>query len=53
MKLCWRCDKPIAKGDAYTPHDIPAPTGAGTTVFLHVKPCKRVPTQTTQNPVRH
>jgi hypothetical protein len=51
--FCARCDKPIRPGQPYKPYDIMSPTGPGTTVYLHVKPCTPVPTQTTQASIRH
>ncbi|WP_328436846.1 hypothetical protein OHA71_06280 [Streptomyces sp. NBC_00444] len=44
--MCARCDQPIKPGQPYETHDIPRPTGAGATVFLHKRLCPRPPTQT-------
>ena len=51
--ICGRCDKTIERGEPYTSHDMPSPSGAGDTVFRHVVLCKRAPIQTTQASVRH
>ncbi|MCZ4515406.1 hypothetical protein O3Q52_46300 [Streptomyces sp. ActVer] len=53
MKICGRCDQSIQGRQKYTTHDIPSPSGPGATVYLHVAPCKRVPTQTTQDSLYH
>ena len=44
--MCARCDKTIRAGEPYTHHDIEAASGPGATVHIHVKACKRKPTQT-------
>lgn len=44
--MCARCDQPIRDGEDWEPYDNMSPTGAGSTVFLHKKLCKRPPTQT-------
>lgn len=41
--LCGHCDKPILELEAYTTHDIPSPSGPGTTVHRHVFPCRPDP----------
>jgi hypothetical protein len=48
--ICARCQERIKAGEKYTKHDNPGASAAGSVVFLHVKPCKRPPTQT--SPVR-
>ena len=42
MKFCGRCDKPIRDGEQYTTHDIPSPSGAGATIYLHAQQCERI-----------
>jgi hypothetical protein len=51
--ICGRCDEPIRRGQLYTKYDIPGASLGGATVYRHVKRCKRVPTQVTQQSVRH
>lgn len=51
--ICGRCDRSIHKDEPYSVHDMPSPTGPGTTVYRHVDPCKKVPTQTSQVSLRH
>ncbi|MYV48585.1 hypothetical protein [Streptomyces sp. SID2888] len=46
MRLCDRCGKRITPDEDYRPYDIPAGSGAGITVFLHVRPCRRAQLQT-------
>jgi hypothetical protein len=47
VKICVSCDKPMRDEDT---RDVPkmSPSGAGTTLFIHIHtaPCKPVPTQT-------
>lgn len=43
--ICARCDKPIPDGQA-VPVDMPRPTGAGVTLHVHKRLCKKVLTQT-------
>ena len=42
---CDRCGMPILSGEAYDTHEVDQLTGAGATVRLHAKLCKRPPTQ--------
>ena len=51
--FCARCDQPIRPDQPYEKRDIPSPSGAGATVYLHAKLCQRVPTQSTQASIRH
>ena len=53
MKICGRCDQSIRDGEKYTTHPVPGATYGGGTVYLHVDPCKQVPTQTSQVSIRH
>lgn len=52
MKICNCCDKPIKAGEAYTEIDKGSASGAGTTLYRHARPCRRVPTQTSQHSPR-
>ncbi|MDH6628757.1 hypothetical protein M2271_006590 [Streptomyces sp. LBL] len=49
MKICARCDLRILPGDE-KPVDNAAPTGAGTTVYIHKHLCRKTPTQTSPRP---
>lgn len=53
MKICGRCDQSIKVSERYTKHDMPGASHAGTTVYLHVRECQKVPTQSTQSSVHH
>jgi hypothetical protein len=53
MKICGRCDQPIRAGEPHSEHPIDAPSQGGTTVYRHLRGCRRVPTQTTQASLRH
>lgn len=53
MRICGCCDKLIQADEPYTAYDIPSPSGPGTTVYLHLALCRRVPTQTSQSSIRH
>ncbi|WP_159058923.1 hypothetical protein [Streptomyces caeruleatus] len=52
IKICICCDKSIRDGEAYIKVDKMSPSGAGTTLYQHSRPCKPVPTQTSQVPLR-
>ncbi len=52
MKICVRCDRAIQAGEPYTEHDKVSPSAGGTTLYQHTRPCKPVPTQTTQTSIR-
>ena len=43
--MCDRCHTPITEDEAYETIDIPRPTGAGTTVYLHRPLCQKAPHQ--------
>ena len=44
--ICARCDQPIDRDDEYVQVDHAAPTGPGTTVYVHEKRCVQTPRQT-------
>jgi hypothetical protein len=44
--ICVRCQQPIQDGEDYESHIPHVATGAAPTVYLHIGPCKRVPSQT-------
>lgn len=44
--ICNRCQDPILKGEGYRPYPIDSPSAAGTTVYIHERPCRPVPSQT-------
>ncbi|MBB4791561.1 hypothetical protein BJY54_002173 [Streptomyces nodosus] len=46
MRLCDRCGGRITPDEDYRPYDIPAASGAGITVFVHARPCRRAQLQT-------
>jgi hypothetical protein len=46
--ICNRCDQPILPGEPFTEIDKMSPSGAGTTLYRHDRPCQRVPTQSNQ-----
>ncbi|MFJ9380672.1 hypothetical protein [Streptomyces sp. NPDC101455] len=48
VNFCGRCDEPIRRDEEFSEHDKLSPSAAGTTIYLHVKGCKKVPTRTTQ-----
>ena len=45
MKICASCDKPMRDEEARDVAKM-SPSGAGTMLYIHKVPCKRVPTQT-------
>ena len=53
VNFCGRCDELIRRDEEFTEHDKLSPSAAGTTIYLHVKDCKRVPTRTTQVSLGH
>ena len=46
MKRCAYCGDPIAPDEEAKPISVDVATGAGGTVFWHVRPCKRTKHQT-------
>ena len=46
MKICARCDHRILPGEE-EPVDNAAPTGPGSTVYIHRVLCKQAPHQST------
>lgn len=44
--MCDRCGQPIRRGEKTTTHAKDSASGAGGTVTLRVRLCKRPPTQT-------
>ncbi len=44
--ICARCDKPIRDDEPYETYDVMRPTGAGPTLIVHARLCKRPPRQT-------
>ena len=46
MMFCARCDKPIRPDEPSETHSVPAPTGPGTSVTVHVQLCRPVKRQT-------
>lgn len=53
MKICGCCDQSIREGEKYTTHPIAGSSYGGDTVYRHVRPCRPVPIQTTQDSVYH
>ena len=39
--ICARCDRTILPGEDYETRDLPAASGAGSTVYLHKPLCRR------------
>jgi hypothetical protein len=50
--MCDRCGQPIQSGEKSKTYPKDSASGAGGTVVLHVKPCRRPPTQTYPSPAR-
>lgn len=44
--ICERCQQPISKDQMYKAYPIHSPSGAGTTVHIHERKCRPVPSQT-------
>lgn len=51
--ICARCDQPIRDGEPYEVLDKFSPSGGGITGVIHRKLCKRPPTQTAPESIRH
>ncbi|MGA5084108.1 hypothetical protein [Streptomyces pseudogriseolus] len=52
MRRCAYCGDPITADEDYKPISVDVATGAGGTVFWHVRPCKRAERQTYPVPSR-
>jgi hypothetical protein len=46
VKFCARCDQRIGEDEERVPYDSGSPTGAGMTLWLHARPCKKALIQT-------
>lgn len=44
--ICDRCGQPIRSGQKFTTYSKPSASGGGGTVTLHVRLCRKPPTQT-------
>lgn len=45
-KYCGRCGLLIAEGEEFIKHEHSSASAAGATVYLHIEPCRKPPTQT-------